>query len=201
MDIQTAAESLNKNGFKARVFNTAAEAKSAVLELIPAGASVGVGGSITVQQMGLREALMERGNQVHWHWYAAPEARADAQKNAQQADYYLLSSNAVTMEGELINIDGNCNRLGTMLYGPGTVIIICGKNKLVEDPFKAIDRIKNITCPQNARRLKLSTPCATTGHCSDCRSPQRMCSATVRLQRPAGSRAFHVFLVNEDLGY
>jgi hypothetical protein len=201
MDLKQAAEALNANGFKARVFETAEEAKAAVLELVPAGAAVGVGGSVTVQQMGLREALMERGCAVHWHWYAAPEERAEAQKKAHDAGYYLMSSNAVTMEGELINIDGNCNRLGTMLYGPASVIVICGKNKLVEDPFKAIDRIKNVACPQNARRLKLSTPCAATGHCTDCRSPQRMCSATVRLQRPAGSRAFYVFLVNEDMGY
>jgi hypothetical protein len=201
MDIQTAAGNLNNNGFKARVFSTAAEAKAAVLELIPKGSTVGVGGSVTIQEMGLRESLMEQGSEVFWHWYATPETRADAQKQAHNADFYLLSSNAVTMEGELINIDGNCNRLGTMLYGPGTVIIICGKNKLVEDPFKAIDRIKNVACPNNARRLKLSTPCAVTGHCTDCHSPQRMCSATVRLQRPAGARVFHVFIVNEDLGY
>ena len=201
MDLGLAAHNLNRNGFKARVFATADEAKTALLELIPTGVPVGVGGSVTVQQMGLREALQEHGCDVHWHWYAAPEVRSEAQQLAHQADYYLMSSNAVTMEGELINIDGNCNRLGTMLYGPGTVVVLAGRNKLVEDPFKAIDRIKNVACPQNARRLKLDTPCARLGHCTDCRSPQRMCSAVVRLQRPTGNRKFHVFLVDEDLGY
>lgn len=201
MDLNQAAEALNRNGFKARVFSTAEEAKAAVLEMIPAGAGIGVGGSVTVQSMGLREALLDKGCEVYWHWYAAPEARAETVKKAHSADFYLMSSNAVTIEGELINIDGNCNRLGTMLYGPGTVIFLCGRNKLVEDPFKAVDRIKNVACPLNARRLKLSTPCAVTGHCTDCRSAQRMCSAVVRLQRPAGARAFHVFLINEDLGY
>jgi hypothetical protein len=199
MDLNQAAESLCMNGFKARVFHTVAEAKAAVLGLIPPGAQVGVGGSVTIQQMGLREALMERGSQVHWHWYA--EDRAEAQRRAHAADYYLMSANAVTVEGELINIDGNCNRLGTMLYGPGTVIVVAGRNKLVEDPFKAIDRIKNVACPLNARRLKLATPCAATGHCSDCKSPQRMCSVTVRLHRPAGNRNFYVFLVDEEMGY
>lgn len=201
MDLQTAAANLNHNGFKARVFKSAGDARAALLELIPTGASVGVGGSVTVQQMGLREALMERGSAVHWHWYAEPANRAEAQRKAHSADFYLLSSNAVTMEGELINIDGNCNRLGTMLYGPGTVIMLAGRNKLVEDPFKAVDRIKNVACPQNARRLKLETPCAKLGHCTDCRSPQRMCSAVVRLQRPAGGRQFYVYLIDEDLGY
>ncbi len=201
MDLNKTIENLNRNGFKARLFATAEEAKAAVLELIPVGAPVGVGGSVTVQQLGLREALMERGSEVYWHWYAEPANRAEEQRKAHGADYYLMSSNAVTEEGEFINIDGNCNRLGTMLYGPGVVILLCGKNKLVEDPFKAVDRIKNVACPQNARRLKLDTPCAKLGHCTDCRSPQRMCSAVVRLQRPAGGRQFYVFLIEEDLGY
>lgn len=201
MELNKAAESLNANGFKARVFATAAEAGAAVLELVPPGAAVGVGGSITVQSMGLREALLARGNPVHWHWYAAPETRAETQRRAHGADYYLMSANAVTMGGELVNIDGNCNRLGSMLYGPPCVVVLCGRNKLAEDPDAALKRIRSVACPQNARRLKLSTPCAHTGRCADCRSPQRMCSAIVRLQRPAGGRAFHVFLIDEDLGY
>ena len=201
MDLQRASENLNRNGFKARVFVTAEEAKAAALELIPAGASVGIGGSVTVRQLGLREALLERGNAVWWHWYASPETRAETLRQAQRADVYLMSSNAVTMQGELVNIDGTGNRLGSMLYGPGTVLIICGRNKLAEDYTGAFDRIKNVACPLNARRLKLNTPCAATGRCSDCSSPQRMCSATVRLHRPQGGRDFYVFLVDEDLGY
>lgn len=200
-ELNRAAEALEANGFKARVFATAAEAKAAALELIPAGAQVGVGGSVTVQQMGLREALMKKGCAVHWHWYAEQPDRPAVTKRAREADYYLMSSNAVTLEGELINIDGNCNRLGSMLFGPPNVIIICGRNKLAEDPFTAVDRIKNVACPLNARRLKLATPCAAAGRCTDCRSPQRMCNATVRLQRPPGGRKFYVYLVDEELGY
>ncbi len=199
--LKRTAEALAANGFTARVFTTAAKAKTAVLELIPPGAQVGVGGSVTVQQMGLREALLEKDCAVHWHWYAEPQDRPATTKRAREADYYLMSSNAVTLEGELINIDGNCNRLGSMLFGPPNVIIICGKNKLAEDPIKAVDRIKNVACPLNARRLKLATPCEASGRCTDCRSPQRMCSATVRLQRPPGGRNFYVFLVDEELGY
>lgn len=200
-ELNRTAEALAANGFAARVFATAAEAKSAVQDLIPPGAQVGVGGSVTVQQMGLRETLMEKGCTVHWHWYAEPQERAATTKRAREAEYYLMSSNAVTLEGELINIDGNCNRLGAMLFGPPNVVMICGRNKLAADPFKAVDRIKNVACPLNARRLKLATPCAAAGRCTDCRSPQRMCSATVRLQRPPGGRQFYVFLVDEELGY
>jgi hypothetical protein len=201
MDLQKTAEKLSKHGFHARVFATAAEAKAAVLELIPAGATVGVGGSVTVQQMGLREALMEKGCTVHWHWYVAPEERADVTRKARDAGYYLMSSNAVTQDGELVNIDGSCNRLGAMLFGPANVFVICGRNKIAADYDAAIERIKSVACPMNARRLKLTTPCAVTGKCSDCSSPQRMCSATVRLQRAPGGRTFYVFLVNEDLGF
>lgn len=201
MDMQKTAEKLRRNGFCAAVFATRAEAASAALELIPRGAAVGVGGSVTVQQLGLREILMERGNAVHWHWYAKPEERAETLRRARDADVYLMSANAVTQQGELVNVDGNCNRLGSMLFGPPKVIVICGGNKLAEDYDKALERIKNIACPSNARRLKLETPCASSGKCSDCRSPQRMCSATVRLHRPPGGREFHVLLVEEELGY
>ena len=201
MDINNAADKLNSNGFKAQVFETSEQAKAAVMELIPPGADVGIGGSMTVFEMGLHTTLMEGGRNVFWHWLAKPEDRAETLAKAHNADYYLMSSNAVTMEGELINIDGNANRLGSMLYGPKEVIVICGRNKLVLDPMKAIERIKTVACPQNARRLKLSTPCATLNRCTECRSDQRMCSAVVRLQRPCGGRTFHVFLVNEDLGY
>jgi hypothetical protein len=134
-------------------------------------------------------------------WYAKPEERAETTRRAHDADVYLLSANAVTAEGELINVDGNCNRLGSMLFGPPKVVVICGRNKLAEDYEGAIERIKNVACPLNARRLKLETPCAASGKCMDCRSPQRMCSATVRLHRPPGGREFHVLLVDEDLGY
>jgi hypothetical protein len=201
MDLKQAAERLNKNGFRASVFKTAAEAAAAALALIPAGTAAGVGGSVTIERLGLREALLEKGCAVHWHWYAPPEERPETTRKARDADFYLMSANAVTLEGELVNIDGNGNRLGAMLFGPPVVIVICGRNKLAEDYGRALERIKRVACPMNARRLNLQTPCAAADKCSDCRSPRRMCSATVILHRPPGGRIFHVFLVEEDLGY
>jgi hypothetical protein len=194
-------ENLSRHGFSVRLFGTAKDARAAALELMPAGCSVGVGGSMTVQQMGLAPALQQGGRNVHWHWLVPPEQRAQVQQAAHRADFYVLSANAVTEDGELWNIDGSANRLGTMLYGPPQVLILCGRNKIVPNGEAALERIKAVACPQNARRLKLNTPCAVTGRCNDCASPQRMCGALVRLMRPVGGRTFHVWLIDEDLGY
>lgn len=194
-------QALAKNGFQVNIFDNAEEAGNAVMDLIPSDSSVGIGGSVTVQQMGLREVLLERGNSVFWHWYSDPSERNEVCRKANTADFYLMSTNAVTKEGELINIDGSGNRTSALLFGPKSVIVICGKNKIVDDYNAAIERIKTIACPMNAKRLNLSTPCAKTGRCSDCSSPMRMCNMTVNLQKAPHGREIHVFIVNEDLGY
>lgn len=201
MNIEIVKDNLSRNGFRVRHFATAEQAREAALELIPQGSSVGVGGSMTVQQMGLAPALQQGGRSVHWHWLVPPQQRPQAQQAAHGADFYVLSANAITENGELWNIDGSANRLGAMLYGPSQVLILCGRNKLVGNGEEALDRIKTVACPLNARRLGLNTPCAATGRCNDCASSQRMCGALVRLMRPVGGRTFHVWLIDEDLGY
>lgn len=201
MDIKIVEENLSRHGFRVRRFDTAAQALEEALSLMPQGCSVGIGGSMTVQQMGLAQALQQGGRSVYWHWLVLPEQRTRAQALAHSADFYVLSANAVTADGELWNVDGSANRLGTMLYGPSQVLILCGRNKLVADGDAAWQRIKTVACPQNARRLKLNTPCAALGRCTECSSPSRMCGALVRLMRPVGGRTFHVWLIDEDLGY
>jgi len=116
-------------------------------------------------------------------------------------DLFLSSSNAVTMNGELVNIDGAGNRVNSITYGPGKVILVSGYNKLVDDVQDAIKRIKNVVTPMNARRLKIDVPCAKTGKCSDCNSPQRMCRAMVILERKPLLTDILVILVGEELGY
>ena len=191
---------LQRSGFTAQLFHTAAEAKEAALAIIPEDAAVGIGGSVTIQSMGLRESLMARGNAVHWHWYPQGQDVNTVRKAAGDAPYYLTSANAITKEGDLIAIDGFGNRVTAMLSPFNTVILIVGRNKLTNDPLDAVKRIKSVACPQNARRLNLKTPCAT-GTCTDCRSPQRMCNATIRITNPPAGKGFYVFLVDEDLGY
>ena len=190
---------LEKRGFKVRVFDDAAQVKETLLAEIPDGASVGVGGSMTIEELGVEPILRETGHEVYWHWKSSPADRAEVTAKAFMADYYLMSANAIYCDGSLWNIDGNGNRVGTMIGGMGKLIVVAGKNKLTdEDP---VARIKAIACPKNAVRLGLKTPCALTGKCTDCKSPDRMCKLTVELKNPPTARNMEVWLVNEDMGY
>lgn len=190
---------LNRNKFHSECYDTPQQAAAALLELIGAGESVGFGGSVTLEDMGLYDALRDRGNSVCWHWRSDDPARAREQ--AGQADWYLSSSNAVTENGEFVNIDGTGNRVANIAYGSSKLALVVGRNKLCGSYEEAMERIKTVACPKNATRLSLKTPCAITGKCNDCRSPQRMCNFTCILQRPTGGREVHVLLVDADLGY
>lgn len=199
--LEKTAENLNRHGFRARIAGSAAEAKELALPLIGTG-SVGFGGSVTVRDMGLFEALQQRGNAVYWHWKCAPEEVPAVHAAAHTADVYVCSANAVLETGALLNIDGAGNRVGSLISGPKKAIVIAGRNKLCADYEEGLARVKAKACPQNARRLGLKTPCALTGICTDCSSPQRMCHVTALLERPTNALPeVHVLLVDEDLGY
>ena len=172
-------EKLKKYGYDVHTFENAQQAKNYLLETIPQTDTVGIGGSMTVQQMGLDQALRARGQQVFWHWGVPAEEANEMRKKAATADTYLCSANALTMDGKIVNIDGFGNRLAATLHGTGKVYMIVGKNKLAENLDAAIARIKNVSCPANAKRLGLKTPCAVLGHCTDCSSPQRMCTPSI----------------------
>lgn len=192
---------LEKIGYTAKVFSTGAEAKAYLLSTIPQTDTVGVGGSMTVQELGLAQALRERGQQVFWHWGVPADQVNEMRRLASTADTYLCSANAILTDGRIVNIDGFGNRLAATLYGPKKVYMIIGENKLVDTLDAAMDRIKNVSCPQNAKRLQLKTPCAVLGHCTDCSSPDRMCHATVILDRKPNSHPMEILLVAESLGY
>ena len=197
----TLASCLNKRGFDARIAENATEATAMALELI-GNASVGIGGSLTVEQLGLYDTLLSQGNQVFWHWKVTPEQRPALLRQAGHTDWYLSSANAITQQGQIINIDGNANRVAGLLFGHRQVMVIAGKNKIQPDYDAAITHIHEVTCPNNARRLGLNTPCRKFGRCMDCSSPDRMCRATVILDRPTRSiERFTVILVNEELGW
>ena len=200
--IQLTAANLNKHGFCAQVFDTAEEAKAAALALI-GESSVGFGGSITVRDMGIYETLQEQGNAVYWHWKAGdPTNVPNMLAGAKTADVYISSTNALLESGALLNIDGTGNRVANQFYGPPRVIIIAGENKIVANFEEGIARIKRDACPANAKRLNFQTPCALTGKCTDCNSPQRMCNVTTLIERrPMACKEAHVFLVKESLGF
>ena len=197
-DLQAMADTLRRRHFQCTVFETAQQAKEAVLALIPPEKSVGFGGSVTVQDLKLYEDMAARGQQVYWHWQVEKEAMDDARQKAMNADWYLCSANALTEAGDIVNTDGSGNRVASMFYGPKEVLFIIGKNKLVKNYEAAIERIQTVAAPLNAKRLGTQTPCAVTGRCGEC---FKMCHITGVLHAPTSGRTMHVFLVDEDLGY
>lgn len=200
--IQNALEAMRQRGFDVHQVQSAQEARELVLSMIPAGASVGVGGSMTIRELDLPPALEARGSKVWWHWLN-PEDRAHVHEQARKADVYLASSNAVTRDGRIVNIDGQANRVSSMIQGPAHVILVIGQQKIVDGGLNAaIARIHAQACPPNAKRLKLDTPCAHTGVCNqtecgdDC-----MCRVTVVLEHPPRGRKITVIFTEEALGY
>lgn len=198
MDIYALKAKLEENKFKCFVAEDAAEACEKALSLIGDG-SVGIGGSVTVQQLGIYDKLVKNGNEVYWHWQGGPEMR----RKAMCADYYLCSANAVTEDGCIILTDGSGNRIAALSFGPKNGIVIVGTNKIVKDKEEGISRIKSGECSgKNGVRLGLKTPCAVVGKCTDCKSEQRMCSVTAFFERPSkGLDNVYVILVSQPLGY
>ena len=195
MAFETVKKNLEARGFSVSTFSTAAEA-AAYLDSAIDGTTVGIGGSMTVQQMGLHEKLAAH-NEVHWHWTDGPEARA----KAAHADVYITSANGLTENGEVINIDGAGNRVASTLYGHKRVYFIIGRNKLAPTYDEALWRARNVAAPKNAQRLGKKTPCAVKGdRCYDCKSPDRICRGLVVLWGPSMGVETEIVLVDEDLG-
>ncbi|NLP18372.1 MAG: lactate utilization protein [Firmicutes bacterium] len=195
-------EALEKRGIKAVFIPTKEEARQMLLDRIPAGASVGIGGSMSIQELEVEEELAAKGCEVLWHWRGScPEQVNSLRRRALTCDFYLASSNAITQDGRLVNIDGTGNRVMGMVYGPPRVILVVGINKLSTDLEGALDRVRREASPPNARRLKLKTPCAITGECNDCTSPDRMCKVVTIIEGKPGETELEVLLVGEKLGY
>lgn len=192
---------LTRKGFPVHHAKTMEDAKAIVLKMIPEGASVGFGGSVTVREMGLYDELKKTGRMTHWHWMN-DEPKPDVFALAATADVYLTSSNAITADGCLVNIDGTGNRVGAMIAGPKEVIVIAGANKIVNGGIpQAIARIKTVACPKNARRLGLNTPCATLDRCDAANCEKSMCNVTSIIERPVGGHKITIVLVDEEAGY
>ena len=197
-DMEKTEKNLEGRGFRVHRFATGAEAADYLVQTLH-GTSIGIGGSVTIDTLGVYDRLCES-NEVFWHWKdCAPETRARAGK----AEAYLCSANGVSETGEIVNIDGYGNRVTGTICGPERVFLVVGKNKLSPDLNGAIDRARNIAAPLNARRLNRHTPCAVgEPRCHDCRSPEKICGVmTVFFMPPTSIKEFHVLLVNEDLGY
>lgn len=211
--IRKTMENLNKNRMESFFVETKKEALKTALSLISDGDTVSVGGSVTLNEVGILEAL-KCGKYNYLDRYAAgnPQEMHEIFRQSFLADAYFTSSNAVTEQGELFNCDGNANRVAAMMYGPKKVIVIVGKNKIVKNLDEALIRLKTVAAPLNAKRLNKETYCAKIGHCvtmdngkerdmtCGCRSKDRICRNYTVMGEHLPDRV-KVIIVNEDLGY
>ena len=200
---EAAVKALRENDFQAYYFPTREGGIEKALELIEPSAVVGCGGSVTIRQLGLLDILTERGNTVIHHWRddLPREEINRLRKEAMFADVYLSSSNAITLQGQLVNTDGVGNRVAAMIFGPPRVVLLAGYNKIVADEEQARERIKNVASPKNGIRFGSKTSCSQVGRCMDCNSTHRMCKATVILERRPTMTDYHIIIIGEELGY
>jgi hypothetical protein len=196
------ARVLNGRGFVARAFEDRSEAVEHLFSLIPEGATVGLGGSMTLAELGVIDRLRS-GPYDLIDRYAAPdwEATMAAYREALLSDVFLTGVNAVTRAGELVCIDSSGNRVAAMIFGPARVVVVTGVNKIVENLDEAFARLRRIA-PLNCRRLGHKTPCAESGLCSDCLIPERMCNYTGIIHHGLKEKdRIHVILLAEELGF
>jgi L-lactate utilization protein LutB len=201
--LKKTSSALQRNGINAYIAMTAKDATTKALSLLKKGAVVGFGGSRTVSEIGLLDAL-RKGNYKLLDQYDPSLSKAEAmeqRKEGTHAAYFISGSNAVTEDGKLVNIDGLGNRLAGFCFGPEKVIIVVGRNKVVPDVQSAIDRVRNVAAPMNAKRFGLKTPCVKTGRCSDCSSPERICNMMLIIEKQRIKDRMSVILINEDLGF
>ena len=193
LHVDTICKAFTDRGFGFTFFPTAAEAVAYLTDACR-GKSVSLGGSMTLKELGFPEAF-QYGTSVHWHWVRKGEY-------FQKPDIYLSSANALSESGEIVNIDGTGNRVSATLFGPKRCIFVCGVNKLCPDLASAVERVRNVAAPLNAKRLGVKTPCAVDGKCHDCESPERICRAMViHMGPPLGMEKCEVVLIGEPLGY
>ncbi len=200
-EIETVLKSLKTNRFTPVEFVATAEAAAKlVLDMVPLNAKVGVAGSVTVRQIGLVKQLRARGNKIIDITSPSKFPPAELARRTLRSDILLSSSNAITLDGKLVNIDGIGNRVASMIFGPKKVILIISMNKLTRDVTEAIDRIKYIIAPYHAMIKGQKTPCAIDGLCTDCKSPERICNVTTIIEKRPSETDMAIVLVGEDLG-
>ena len=189
-------ESRNMSGYYA---GSAKEALDKALALIPEGSTVTMGGCMSAAEIGLTDALKD-GNYDFIDRDKETDKRA-AMLKAYDADVYIASCNAMTSDGILVNIDGNSNRVSAIAQGPTKVVFIVGMNKVCSDVDSAMKRARNVAAPINVQRFDLNTPCAKTGTCMDCKSPDTICCQFLITRFSRHKDRIHVIMVNENLGF
>jgi hypothetical protein len=197
------AHNLKRNGFDARLAATPEAGCREVLGMISDLETFGIGGSETIREIGLVEELHGMGKTIHDHWQQAlsPEEIQAVRLEQGRCDCFLCSANAISVQGEIVNVDGIGNRVAAMTYGPRKVVIVAGVNKIAPDLDQALQRVRLVAGPMRAKSLGMDTPCAESGVCADCRSPQRICRITTILHRRPMLTDIAVVLIGTPLGY
>lgn len=200
-DIEAVVKSLKANHFKpVKYVDKADSATKVVLDMIPLEATVGFAGSMSVTQIRIFTPLRKRGTTLIPVVAPSGSLPEERMRQTLRTDILLASSNAVTLDGKLVNIDGIGNRVAGMIFGPKKVILVIGINKIVRNVNEAIDRIKNVIAPYHAMTIGRKTPCATELRCTDCKSPERICNVTTIIEKKPSSTDIAIVLVGEDLG-
>ena len=204
--IENTIEQLRENGFDAFCFNDKKELIAKVLEFIPKKAFVGIGGSVTIRELGIPELLKKRGNEIADHWEARNRGvtKKEINKiayNQTKSDVFITSTNAITQSGKLINMDGGGQRVTSMIFGPKKVLVIAGVNKIVNNIDEGNKRIRNIVAPMNHKRRNLDTPCTKTGKCIDCKAKDSGCRMTAVLHRIPRNAKITIYIINDNLGF
>lgn len=202
LKIHTAIKNLEKRGIKGHYCKTKEEARDLVLSMIPDQSVVSWGGSMTINALGVKEKLAER-NVTTIDPYSAPSPAESIERRRQglTADCFLMSTNAITMDGELLNIDGTSNRVAALCFGPKKVIVVAGANKLARSLDAALEMAKLNAAVTNNVRLKTGNPCTVTGNCSDCLTKTCICCNIVTTRFCSTPDRIHVILVNENIGF
>lgn len=195
-------KNLEQRNITGHYFENSQDLCTYLKETLPEKALISWGGSESIKESGVMK-LLEEGNYRLIDRSAArtPQEAREIFSRIVLSDYYFMSSNAITIDGELINIDGNGNRIAALAQGPSHVYLIVGRNKVTSTVEDGIRRVRNIAAPPNVKRLNRQTPCLHTGRCADCQSPESICSHLVITRRSFHPDRIHVFLVNEELGY
>ncbi len=197
-----AVKALNENGFTAVYCGTRQKAYDYIISEAGEAKTIGFGGSLSVADLNVAEALSETGKELLIHGVPglSLEDKLSIMRRQLTSDLFLTGTNALTLTGSLVNIDATGNRVASMIFGPKKVIVVAGRNKLADNTEEALRRIKAYASPTNTKRLNLSTPCAKTGFCTDCDTPDRICRITTILEKKPRLTDVHVLVVNEYLG-
>jgi L-lactate utilization protein LutB len=196
-------KNLKKHAFDAHFVSNEEEARSLIIDMVSGYETFGFGGSDTTRSLGVLEELKARGKTIYDHWVKGHNLEEDIDLRLQmgRCDCFFTSANAVSAEGEVVNVDGVGNRTSAMAFGPKKVVIVAGMNKVTHDLESALRRVREVAAPMRAKSLNMETPCAETGVCNDCNVPQRICRITTILHRKPMLTDVSVILVNKAMGF